>query len=636
MEVTQSDIIEILKNLDISKANGPDNISNRILKNISGSISKPLARLCNKSLSSGIFPDKWKEAHVSPVYKKSDRQDKNNYRPISLLSNIAKILERLVFNVLYKYCMDNNILTWRNSGYKHLDSTVNQLVFLCHKIYEALAEGKDVCFVSLDASAAFDRVWHQGLLYKLKCYGISGTLLSWIESYLSDRRQRVVIDGCKSEWTYISAGVPQGSILGPLLFLIYVNDIISNIESDILLFADDTCIYEPLCDSGNSIAKINRDLERLSRWASQWLVNFNPSKTKYLIFSKKALRPEYDDLYLDGKKLTKASTHCHLGLTLSENMCWDNHIREKCTKAMKRVTLLKRIALRAPRTTKRNIYMSFIRPLLEYGSVIYDNCTSGMAEMLENVQRQAAITITGAYNNTNHTRLLKECGLPLLSQRRKFAKIILINKIIKDQTPNYLKTLLPRRNRNRHTRQGEDTFYLPVIKKNYLLKSFLPSSLKLWNKLQPNTRNIMDLELFRAQIKKTTLLDEYYEPFLTGFTKEFTHLSRLRMGLSGLNAHRKQYHFIEDSSCPSCMFRIEDTIHYLLHCPSFAAHRTEMFASLSQFIPNILFLANSHSRKDQILLNNLLTIGCNNPAIDNEVFKIVAKFIKGTNRFSLN
>ena len=636
IEVCVSEVEEILKDLNISKANGPDNVSNRILKQVANSIARPLAKICNKSLSSGIFPDKWKEAHVSPVFKKSDRQDKNNYRPISLLSNIAKVLERLVFNVLYKYCIENNILTWRNSGYKHLDSTVNQLVFLCHKIYEALAEGKDVCFVSLDASAAFDRVWHEGLLYKLKCYGISGTFLSWIASYLSNRKQRVVIDGSKSDWTFISAGVPQGSILGPLLFLIYVNDIINDIESEILLFADDTCIYEPIADPATSMTKVNSDLDKLARWASQWLVNFNPTKTKYLIFSKRTSIPIYPDLYLDGKKLSKVNAHCHLGLTLSDNMCWDKHIREKCTKALKRVTLLKRIGLKVPATTKRDIYISFIRPLLEYASVIYDNCSTHMSDMLENVQRQAAITITGAYNNTNHGRLLKETGLSLLAKRRKFAKVILINKIIKDKTPTYLKHLLPARNQTRNTRQGEDVFYIPLIKKNYLLKSFIPSSLKLWNDLPQNIRNNMDLDDFRIQIRKTMLPDTFYKPFLCGTTKEFTYLSRLRMGLSGLNAHRKQYHFIDDSTCANCRFRFEDTIHFLLHCPSYAAHRAEMFASLTQFIPNIHLLSLSRSRKDHVFLHDRLIYGCNNPAVDMKLFKIVAIFIKSTNRFSLN
>ena len=139
----------------------------------------------------------------------------------------------------------------------------DQLVLLCHEIYKALAEGKDVCFVSLDASAAFDRVWHSGLIFKLKQYGICGVFLRWIEDYLTNRRQRVVIDGQKSEWTFITAGVPQGSILGPLLFLIYVNDIIEDIDSEILLFADDTCLYEPIISPRVSIDRINDDVSNV-------------------------------------------------------------------------------------------------------------------------------------------------------------------------------------------------------------------------------------------------------------------------------------------------------------------------------------------------------------------------------------
>ena len=207
--------------------------------------------------------------------------------------------------------MQSNLLTWRNSAYKTGDSTVNQLTYLVHRIYEALSQGKDVCFVSLDASAAFDRVWHKGLLFKLKRLGIKGTLLTWIADYLSNRKQRVVNEGCYSDWTYIKSGVPQGSILGPLLFLIYTNDIVTSIESEIFLFADDTAILEPLSLGNLSIDKVNRDLERLSNWAKQWLVQFNPTKTKYLIFSKKIERQEYQPLYLQNNnllKLTRTST----------------------------------------------------------------------------------------------------------------------------------------------------------------------------------------------------------------------------------------------------------------------------------------------------------------------------------------
>jgi len=165
-----------------------------------------------------------------------------------------------------------------------------------------LENGEDVCFISLDASAAFDRIWHAGLLFKLKSKGICGKLLKWLESYLTDRFQRVVIKGQFSEWAKVLAGVPQGSILGPLLFLIYIDDIIKDIESNIFLFADDTSILQTITDPITSFEQINRDLSKLDTWSKQWLVNFNPAKTKYIIFSKKVQQVQYPDLFIGGEK----------------------------------------------------------------------------------------------------------------------------------------------------------------------------------------------------------------------------------------------------------------------------------------------------------------------------------------------
>ena len=200
---------------------------------------------------------------------------------------------------------------------------------------------------------------------------------------------------------------------------------------------------------------MNRDLERLSTWAKQWLVNFNPTKTKFLVFSKKLTNQHYNPLYLDNKVLERVQSHCQLGLTLSENMTWDKHIRDKCTSAMKRVTLLKQLGLRVPRSTKLSIYISFIRPVLEYGFVIFDNCTTMMSDALERVQRQAALTISGAYTHTDHTSLLHELGLHKLSTRRIVSKLTLLFKIINNLTPTYLKTLLPDTLTNPHNIKQE-------------------------------------------------------------------------------------------------------------------------------------------------------------------------------------
>jgi hypothetical protein len=298
------------------------------LKNTAASIAMPLTKLYNKSLLIGKFPSQWKDVNVTPVFKKDDRQDKKNYRPITLLSNLGKVLESVIFNHLYKYCQDNNMLTWRNSGYKPLDSSINQLIYISHNIYNSLEKGEDVCFVSLDASSTFDRIWHKRLLFKLKCLGIGGKLYDWFKSYLTNRRQKVVIKGQFSKWASILAGVPQGSILGPLLFLIYIDDIIRDIESNILLFADDTSLFETISNPVLSFNKLNRDLSRLNQWSNQWLVSFNPLKTAYIIFSKKLIKQDHPDLYLGGAKLKQVNVHKQLGIVFNEKMTFDDHIRE--------------------------------------------------------------------------------------------------------------------------------------------------------------------------------------------------------------------------------------------------------------------------------------------------------------------
>ena len=249
-----------------------------------------LCSLFNASLTSGKVPQIWKQANVTPVFKgKGSKQDQSNYRPISLLSNVGKLLEGFVFKAVYRFCVENGLLTWRNSGYKPKDSTINQLLVITHKIYQALENEHDYCFVSLDAIAAFDRVWHQGLIYKLKKIGISGKLLTWFKNYLKDRKQRFVIEGQTSEYISIRCGVPQGSILGPLLVLIYFNDITEDLQTESFLFADDTALCKSLTTDNieTDFSNLNDDLQVINNWRKQWLVNFNPIKTKYIIFSKK-------------------------------------------------------------------------------------------------------------------------------------------------------------------------------------------------------------------------------------------------------------------------------------------------------------------------------------------------------------
>jgi hypothetical protein len=186
---------------------------------------------------------------------------------------------------------------------------------LCIPIYHALEQGKEVRMVFLDINKPFDKVWHKGLSYKLEVIGIQDPLRSWLKSYLSNRKQRVVIEGQSSKWERIKAGVPQGSVLGPLLFLIYINDITKNLQSDRFLYADDTSILDIVDAPNMSSTKLNNDLTSIKDWVSQWLVTINPIKTESIVFSTKRIKPYHPDLFYEGKKIAMVSQHTHLGVT---------------------------------------------------------------------------------------------------------------------------------------------------------------------------------------------------------------------------------------------------------------------------------------------------------------------------------
>ena len=238
----------------------------------------------------------WKLANVSPIFKKGDKQSIKNYRPISLLPICGKMFEKIIFNNLYHYLNSNNLITRNQSGFRPGDSTTDQLLFLVDEIHQAFEDRNslEVRAVFLDISKAFDKVWHDGLIFKLKQNGISGSMFKLLANYLNNRKQRVVLNGSCSDYSEIESGVPQGSVLGPLLFVIYINDLERNIKSNINFFADDTMLFSIVKDPVISGDDLNHDLDIIHHWAHQWKMEFNPDPTKQateFLFLQKKCQP---------------------------------------------------------------------------------------------------------------------------------------------------------------------------------------------------------------------------------------------------------------------------------------------------------------------------------------------------------
>ena len=373
----------------------------------------------NLSLSLGQYPSEWKFANVIPLFKNDNCQLKQKYRPVSLLPSFSKICERVVFFHLYYFLMETGFLYKFQSGFRPGDSTINQLIFLVHKIYEALEGGKEVRVVFLDISKAFDKVWHAGLLRKLEALGVQSPLLQWFKS---NWKQRVVIEGQCSGWRIIKSGVPQGSVLGPLLFLVYINDITDDPASLPLIYADDSTLLEIVDDPAVSADRLNSDLNKIAVLAYKWLVTVNPVKSRNVVFSLKRNKQVHPPLFLNSNFVKDVESHTHLGLTLQSNKLWRKHIVQVYEKACKRLNMLKFVTYKLDRSILTSLYKSLIRPLMEYRDVIWNNCHDCEAALLESVQYEAAKLVTEAIKGTSSARLCKELAWESATSKLSYLK----------------------------------------------------------------------------------------------------------------------------------------------------------------------------------------------------------------------
>ena len=281
---SEEKILKIIRSLNSNKAHAWGEISIRMMKRSDVSLVTPLKIIFTNCLRHGVFPEIWKCANVVPVHNKNEKKLKSKYRPISLLPIFGKMLEKLMYDSLYSHLVSCNLLNPNLSGFRPGDSTINQLISITHTIFQAFDCNPplDLRSVYLDISKAFDRVWHDGLIHKLKRCGVSGQLLSLIRSFLKDRKQRTVLNGQCSNWGDISAGVPQGSILGPLFFLVYINDLTANLKCNFKLFADDMSLFTVVRKADEAAQHMNHDLQLVSQWA-HWRMSFNPDPQKQAV-----------------------------------------------------------------------------------------------------------------------------------------------------------------------------------------------------------------------------------------------------------------------------------------------------------------------------------------------------------------
>ena len=524
-----------------------DMISIRMIKLCGISMCKPLEIIFQNCLRSGKFRSEWKKANVVPTFKKGDKQYIKNYRPVSLLPVCGKVFERLLYNNMFSFFSENDLISPKQSGFRAGDSCKNQLLSTAHQILSAFDDGHEVRGVFLDISKAFDRDWHEGLLFKLRQNGISGELIILIKIFLSCRKQRVVLNGQHSSWADVKAGVPQESILSPLLFLIYINDMPNDLNSNAKLFAGDTSLFSVVHNITDLANLLNSDLSKMDEWAVQWKMSFNPDPTKQaqeIIFSRKTSQRNHPDLMFNNSIVNDYTIHKHLGMIFDSKLSFGEHLKSVLKKISKTVGLLRKFQGILPRTSLITIYKLFVRPHLDYGDIIYDQTfNESFHQRIESIQYNAAIAITGAIRGTSSEKLYQELGLESLRSRRSLRKLCLFYKIYKNKSPSHLHNLIPDRVKFYSARSSQiDNISDLKTRSNFFRNSFFPSTITEWNKLDRDIRNSDSLNVIKLSLLKfvrsvANSVLEINNPYGLKL------LTRLRLVLSHLRYHKFRYNF---------------------------------------------------------------------------------------------
>ena len=424
LEVTPDNIRSKLASLNPSSAPGPDGIHPRILRETSHVICIPLALFFNRVLETGAIPHEWKLGRVVPIFKKGDKKDPRNYRPVSLTSVPCKVLESLVRDRLVAHLTDSHLLSVTQHGFRPKRSCNTQLIEVLEDWSAAVESHCPVDVVYLDFQKAFDSVPHQRLLHKLQCYGVTGKLLKWIKSFLSGRRQQVVLRGCASDWTDVDSGVPQGSVLGPLLFLVYINDLPETVQGNIKMFADDTKLYSTVSTPGDGIS-LQADLDCLVHWSDIWQLPFNESKCKVLHLGRTNPHYQYS---MRGIPMSCTHVEKDLGVHIDDELKFRLHASTVAAKATQVLSVIRRSFTLLNEFTVPLLYKSLVRPHLEFGNMVWGPFNRTDQRLLERVQRRAT-RMVASIRHLPYKERLKLLKLPSLYYRRKRGDMIFLYQL---------------------------------------------------------------------------------------------------------------------------------------------------------------------------------------------------------------
>ena len=426
LNITEDIVKTKIENLNPNKSPGPDLIHPSVVKKLVNELVYPITIIFNKSLQEGVVPADWKNANVTAIYKKGDRTAGSNYRPISLTSLICRIMESLLRDAIVTHLRTYNLIRNSQHGFMPHRSCLTNLLEFLEEITKLLDEGHSVDLLYLDFARAFDKVPHARLIAKVKALGITGQISTWIEQWLTDRRQRVVLNGSYSTWKDVTSGVPQGSVLGPCLFIIFINDIDSAVDvlTVIKKFADDTKTGS-IVDTIAQCENLQRQLDNFCSWSEEWQMLFNLDKCKVMHLGSSNLKYTYS---MNGQCLKTTDSEKDLGVYICSSMKPSMQVAEVAKKANQALGQLLRAITYRDKIHFVNLYKERVRCHLEYCVQAWNPWSQHDIDLLENVQKRAVGSVAGLHGS--YEEKLKQVGLTTLAERRQRGDMIQSFKIL--------------------------------------------------------------------------------------------------------------------------------------------------------------------------------------------------------------